>query len=145
MLKIFVTTVKDFLDGAEEFYRVCKRETHLDLENTIVVAQNDDDVVGIIRLCHENKFYVLRTMQIHPNYQRKGLGAQILKKYDQLLRERQIDEVYCMPYAHLESFYNKIGFVKICDSDAPIFLQERVKATRIRKPNEPVILMKRSH
>lgn len=143
MLEIFVSTVKDIRALAEEFYRDCKRDTQLDSENDLLVAQNGNRIIGIVRLCREHGHFVLRTMQIHAEYQRQGIGLKLLEKYDQLLNERQIAEIYCMPYSHLESFYSRIGFVKIIESDAPMFLQERVKATRIRKPNEPVILMRR--
>ena len=70
-------------------------------------------------------------------------GAKMLGEYDRLLKARLIKEIYCMPYAHLESFYGMVGFEKIIEASAPIFLQERVKITRIKKPNEPVILMRR--
>lgn len=143
MLTMFVTSVKDYRMEAEAFYYLCKRDTTLNDENTILVAKSGDEVVGIVRLCLENECHVLRTMQVHPNYQRQGIGLKMIDRYKLLLEDRKIDTVYCMPYAHLERFYGMIGFKKIIESSAPQFLQERVIATRLKKPNEAVILMKR--
>lgn len=142
-LTIFTTTVKEFRVEAEIFYQLCQRETTLDSANTLVVAKLADLVVGIVRLCQEHGVYVLRTMQVHPSYQRQNVGSKMLQNFEALLNEKRIRETFCMPYAHLEAFYNGIGFKKIVEPSAPLFLQDRIASTRLKKPDELVILMKR--
>jgi N-acetylglutamate synthase-like GNAT family acetyltransferase len=145
MFKLLVTTVKDLRGQAEEFYKLCNRETQLDTNDTLVVAFHEDTLVGIIRLCFEHECYVLRTMQIHPEFQAQGVGMKVLVRFQELLVERGISTAYCMPYTHLESFYGKIGFAKINEFEAPLFLQERYKLHRAKKDHVPAILMKRRY
>ena len=143
MFKLLVTTVRDFQDEAESFYNLCGRETQLMADNTLVVAFQKDMLVGIVRLCLEHESYVLRTMQVHPDHQGQGVGLKILDRFQKVLIEREIQTAYCIPYAHLELFYGKIGFAKINELNAPLFLKERINQNRVKKPHEPVILMKR--
>lgn len=143
MLSLLVTTVSDFQKQAEDFYKLCGRDTQLEADNTLVVAFHEDTLIGVVRLCLEYECFVLRTMQVRTDFQAQGVGLQILNRFQKLLSERRIETTYCMPYAHLERFYEKIGFAKINEQDAPLFLQERVNQNRVKKPHEPVILMKR--
>ncbi len=133
----------DFLEQAEEFYKACERKVSLNSEDTLVVAFVDDEVGGIVRLCFEKGHFVLRTMQIKPNHQRKGLGSILLDKFDDLIREKKIMEIFCMPYDYLEPFYSQIGFRKIQEIEAPEFLQQRARDFRQNHSDKDVILMRR--
>ena len=82
-------------------------------------------------------------MRIHPSYQRRGIGSSILKKIENLLEERQISTIFCIPYAHLEAFYGLIGFRRIRHDQAPQFLQQRIEKYRIEHPQLSYILMAR--
>ena len=142
--KLLVTTFREYKNETEQFYQICKRSTHIELDDTLIVALSDEEPIGIVRLCFENQTYVLRTMQIHPEVQRKGIGSTILEKFNQVLNERSIDQVFCMPYDHLEGFYGRIGFKKIAVDGAPEFLQKRLADFFNKKPSEKAILMKRT-
>jgi len=144
IMKMVVANARDCISVADDFYAICGRETKLDLSDTLVFAYDGSSVVGIVRLCFEDKSYVLRTMQIHPDHQRKGIGSLILKRFDELLIERKISEIFCMPYEHLEGFYGQIGFSKLPVEKAPVFLRKRLKVFFQKKPNEKAILMVRA-
>ena len=100
-----VTTFLEYKDEAEKFYQECERKTHVEADDILVVALSEEKPIGIVRLWFENQTFVLRTMQIHPEVQRRGIGSVILEKFDEVLKERNIDQIFCMPYDHLESFY----------------------------------------
>ena len=83
-------------------------------------------------------------MQVHPDFQRKGLGSVILKRFDRLLIDRGIREIFCMPYTHLEDFYGQIGFKRIVPDQAPPFLQQRLEKFMCLHDDEGAILMRRT-
>ncbi|HWU43746.1 MAG TPA: GNAT family N-acetyltransferase [Bdellovibrio sp.] len=141
--KIFVTTFKEYKVEAEKFYQACNRKAQIELDDTLIVALENEKLAGIVRLCFEQGVFVLRTMQIHPDFQRKGIGSLIFKKFDEVLKEREIKKIFCMPYEHLEGFYGQIGFLKIPASEAPSFLQQRLADFRPKAAAEKAILMKR--
>lgn len=141
--QFLVTTFRDYKVEAERFFNECGRMTTLDNNDTLIVALTNNKPIGIVRLCFENQTYVLRTMQILPEVQRKGFGTIILNKFDQVLKERNIDHIFCMTYEHLETFYNQIGFKKIIAEESPQFLQDRFQDFLNRNQNKKIILMKR--
>jgi hypothetical protein len=66
----------------------------------------------------------------------KGIGAQLLAAL------REIDEpCYCVPYAHLEAFYARAGFVLI-EEGFPDFLRARAVDYRAKGLSVPVMKRK---
>jgi N-acetylglutamate synthase-like GNAT family acetyltransferase len=127
------------------FYMNCNRGVKLEESDQFVIAFMKGRIVGLVRLCLELDTFVLRTMQIHPHLQRLGIGTQLLSRFEVLLQERGIREIYCMPYEHLEKFYAKIGFIKIEIKEAPQFLQERLVVFQQSRPTESAILMRKEN
>ncbi|MFN8845916.1 MAG: GNAT family N-acetyltransferase [Bdellovibrionales bacterium] len=127
------------------FYMNCSRGVKLEESDQFVIAFQKGMIVGLVRLCLESDTYVLRTMQIHPHLQRLGIGTQLLKRFESLLNERGIKEIYCIPFEHLDSFYSKIGFTKIETYEAPEFLQERLLVFQRTRPTETFIIMKKKN
>jgi N-acetylglutamate synthase-like GNAT family acetyltransferase len=141
--EILITRFKDLKLPIEEFYHSCERETQLEPEDTLVIAQLKERIVGVVRLCFEDEAFVLRTMQVHPDFQRRGVGQIILKAFEVLLDEKEVQEIFCMPYEHLEEFYGQIGFKRILENEAPLFLQKRLENFVLKYPSEKAILMRR--
>lgn len=79
---------------------------------------------------------MLRGVQIALNYQRQGIGTCILNAINSLIEH---DVCWCIPYKWLEGFYHQIGFKKVPESQAPLFLQKRIAEARITHPQ--VIMM----
>jgi GNAT superfamily N-acetyltransferase len=79
-------------------------------------------IVGVVRLCREHGVTVLRGMRIADLYQRRGIGAALLRRLEPLLAN---ENCYCLPFAHLGRFYSSIGFEVVEDGDVPGFLAER--------------------
>jgi GNAT superfamily N-acetyltransferase len=53
---------------------------------------------------------------------RRGIGTQLLEAAELLIGGR---ECLCIPHRHLQSFYGRIGFMVIDESEAPSFLRAR--------------------
>jgi len=51
------------------------------------------------------------------------------------------ENCYCLPFAHLTSFYGQIGFIEIPPDQAPIHLQRRYADYRAK--GQRVTVMKR--
>jgi N-acetylglutamate synthase-like GNAT family acetyltransferase len=107
--------------------------------DTFFLAMKDDELVGAVRYCVEENIPMLRTMMIHPDYRRQGVGQMLLAEFARFLDARGIRNVYCLPYSHLAVFYSSIGFVGA--DDVPELLKERMRA--YATTGEKTICMKR--
>ena len=130
-------------DEILSFYRDCQRGVQINEADEFVIASSFGRILGLVRLCFESETFVLRTMQVHPLNQRSGIGIQLLNRFDALVKERGIKNTYCMAFTHLEAFYQKIGFLKIETTQAPAFLQERLRAFSLLNPDGQAILMRK--
>lgn len=101
----------------------------------IFVARNEqNNFVGVVRLVRENEISVLRGMQVHPAYQKKGIGSQLLHALEKEIN----DTCYCLAHEWLENFYGKAGFKRIDDTELPGFLQQRLH--KYRTTDYPMLL-----
>ncbi|MEM9916841.1 MAG: GNAT family N-acetyltransferase [Bacteroidota bacterium] len=125
---------------AQAFYKTQNYLTSIQANDIVLVAEKGDRFVGIVRLCPEENFLVLRGMFVDlPYYQRKGIGKQMLQSLASLFGAQ---EVYCLPYDHLQDFYGVIGFKKINAADAPTVMRDRLQ--KYSKRFDGLILMKRT-
>ena len=76
-------------------------------EDALLLAEHDGELIGIVRLTTEESLVVLRGMQVHPRFQRQGIGKRLLAAVAQELDGKGC---FCIPYAHLVGFYGGIGF-----------------------------------
>jgi GNAT superfamily N-acetyltransferase len=93
-------------------------------EETIFIAEEGEAVIEFVRLVTEGGHLVLRSMYVHDDHQRKGIGRQMLRTLEDHIRTR---DCYCLPFTHLVDFYGTIGFVPIKIDEAPPHLQERLR------------------
>jgi N-acetylglutamate synthase-like GNAT family acetyltransferase len=47
-------------------------------EDALLLAEHDGELIGIVRLTTEEGVVVLRGMQVHPRFQRQGIGKRLL-------------------------------------------------------------------
>jgi N-acetylglutamate synthase-like GNAT family acetyltransferase len=124
---------------AVDFYRSCEYVGTISHTDTIIVARNwKNNIVGIGRVSIEEGVKVLRGMQIAPQYMRKGIGTKLLFALSDIIND---SICYCLPHDWLVSFYAKVGFRRIRDDEAPVFLQKRLNYYRPTHPR--LIAMKR--
>jgi N-acetylglutamate synthase-like GNAT family acetyltransferase len=109
-------------------------------EDAMLLAERDGELVGIVRLAAEEGVVVLRGMQVHPRFQRQGIGKRLLATAAQELDGR---DCFCIPYAHLVGFYGGIGFHAIEPTKAPAFLRLRLERYQNRGDGKEYLIMRR--
>jgi GNAT superfamily N-acetyltransferase len=110
----------------------------IDPADTVWLAEDGEDAVGIVRVAAEQGTLVLRGMRIAQHARRQRLGTRMLHAIAAWLRDR---ECYCVPYPHLVDFYGQIGFTVFEPAAAPAFLAERI--AEYRRSGQEAILMRR--
>lgn len=113
------------LQAIRLFYNQCGYGGGAEPEDQIFIAHQDKTVVGAVRLCPGEKFTVLRGMQALSTFQRQKIGTQLLHACAQALADQVC---YCLPWKHLTSFYNQIGFHTLAPTQAPDLLRDRFQA-----------------
>ncbi|MFQ4143619.1 GNAT family N-acetyltransferase [Chlorogloeopsis sp. ULAP02] len=125
-------------ENVKAFYKQCDYGGDLSEEALIFIAQLEERIVGAVRLCPNTGFFVLRGMQVLAPFQRQGVGTQLLQACTEQLVERV---GYCIPWQHLKSFYQQVGFQEVSPIEVPDLLYERFNNYTSRGMN--VILMRR--
>jgi len=129
MIKIDVrkATKKD----AEQINQLClampsllSNVTYSADKQLFIVAEHEHSIIGVSRLCHDQRHIMLRTMRVLPEFQSYGVGKKILLSIHGILNGL---ECYCVPYPHLIKFYESIGFAKIEEKYSPKAIQKAYK------------------
>lgn len=97
--------------------------------NTVLLAERNGEILGIVRCTFEDGVVMLRGMQVASTAQRLGIGTMLLDAFLQQLGDR---ECYCIPYAHLIAFYGRAGFNVCSVEHSPNFLRDRVSEYRAK-------------
>lgn len=111
----------------------------IDPADIVIVAKDCGVLAGAVRLCTEEEVTVLRGMQILSAFQRQGIGSRLLAACVPFLDRRQ---AFCLPYAHLVTFYAAAGFELAADAELPDFLKRRRDAYNAQGQN--VVAMRRA-
>lgn len=94
-LEIRPATVED-LPRARRFYVDRQYGGGIRPQDTVLIAEQEGELVSIVRLAPEQGTTVLRGMQVHPAFQRQRIGTQWLAAGAQELGSRPC---FCIPYA----------------------------------------------
>ena len=108
-------------------------------DDTAWAAEAAGELIGVVRVAPEHGTLVLRGMRIAEQWQRLGIGTQLLTSVSSWLGEGR--KCYCVPYTHLVHFYGQIGFVEIATDAAPAFLGSRV--AKYKQRSLDVVIMVR--
>ncbi len=130
---------------AVAFYETQGRESVPDAVDTLVGMRDGSGIAALVRLCPEFGGQSLRSMQVRGGLQRRGLGSLLLREFIVEVKRREIGEVLCMPYEHLEEFYARVGFVALSPFEVgalPVGWWKRFDKHRNRIPSRPVIMMR---
>jgi N-acetylglutamate synthase-like GNAT family acetyltransferase len=124
-----------------DFYKTCDYEYHPKEGEKVIVAQDDNKIIGVVRLSWGGGLVQLRGMQIHQLSQGNGIGSEMLKEVEKLIKN---DECYLVGYPHLEKFYGLIGFKTVSFDDVPLIIQERYTNAKSRFPETVFCIMKKT-
>ena len=106
----------------EWLYDVCGYRGGLSDTDIVLAALSAQRLLGAVRLCREQGVFVLRGMQVQPDFRRIGIGTKLLRACERRLGNRTC---YSIPWRHLEGFYGAAGF-HVCEpARAPEFLALR--------------------
>lgn len=113
----------EFAD-AQRFYDACGYGgAAIVPTDAVILAREQERIVAIGRLCHEGGLLCLRGMQVHQDFQRQGLGTQVLRELERAIGDTAC---YCLPYGHLVTFYAQAGFARVGPDELPELLRERL-------------------
>jgi predicted N-acetyltransferase YhbS len=121
MLTIQQACLKDLM-AVKKLYETVKYGGGVSETDLITLAFYGEELVGAVRLCPSTDFFVLRGMQILPSFQRQGIGIRLLQTCVEHLTDKPC---YCIPWSHLQSFYEQVGFQSITTEHVPVLLAER--------------------
>jgi RimJ/RimL family protein N-acetyltransferase len=116
-----------FLPAIKSFYHLCGYTGPVDDNDDMVIAFDNQEIMGVMRLVFERGVFVLRGMNIREDYQRRGIGTQMLAEFDKLITNKNAEIIYCLCGAHLESYYGQLQFKKVDQlNSVPQFLVDRM-------------------
>ena len=70
---------------------------------------------------------LLAQIDVHPNHMRKGIGAALIGRVAEGLRQRKLPALYLTTFTHVPwnaAFYARLGFTALDDADTPQFLKD---------------------
>ncbi len=114
----------DELEKVNAFYKSCGYYASANPADVAYIAEDENSIIGVVRLSDENEIPVLRGMFVDKHYQRKGIGKLMLFHFEKALPNQ---DCYCLPYSHLLDFYGTIGFRQIDKNDLPPHFQQRLE------------------
>lgn len=126
---------------ADPFYVSLGRSARAQPTDVVLAAVCGGEVMGCVRYCEEQGTPLLRGMLIAETARKQGVGRKLLAAFDAFLRRRGAGDTFCLPHAHLESFYATIGFARVSEEGTPAFLRERL--AKYRADGYDTIVMKR--
>ena len=129
------------LDHVRALYRLTGYRGEVQLGDIVVGAWRGLDLVGAVRIATEHGVRVLRGMRVQPEFQRQGIGTEILGEVRLLLDSK---ECFAIAYPHLKDFYGRIGFCTSDECDAPAFLRDRINRYRTENPQQGFILIRKA-
>lgn len=115
------------------FYESLGRRRSARPDDLLLLAEDHGEVVGVVRLCQEEGYVVLRGMLIAADYRRQGFGTQMLRTLEPHMDGK---DCYCLPWAHLVPFYRLVGFDLAEGEVIPGFLAERLRGY-LEKSRDP--------
>jgi len=104
------------------FYKQCRYSAKANRSDEVYVLRLQGQIVAALRLSSKPEQHLfLRSMCVHPEHRRKGLGAALLKALGPVLAAQP---VYCFPFSHLEVFYENAGFKRQVPESVASFIHD---------------------
>jgi GNAT superfamily N-acetyltransferase len=110
-------------DVLTALYRTWGYRAGIAPDSIVYAATLDGQTVGLVRRTIEEGVTMLRGMFIHPEFRRRGVGAELLAGF---VADLPDVDCLCVPFTHLVSFYGRGGFAVIPETSAPDFLRARL-------------------
>lgn len=126
------------LPRVKQFYKLNGMRAQAPKGDLIYTASLDTRILAALRLHQVNhNGYLLRSMCVHVDYRRHGIGNALLQF---LQPQLNAIDCYCFPYSHLNTFYSTAGFCLLEAHMAPQTIYD--KFSRYRNNGKDICLMK---
>lgn len=122
-IEIILADASD-LAAVQSFYSSVGYLGGLSADDRVLVARRTHLIVAAVRLSSEADTLVLRGMYVAEKLRGAGIGWKLLERTS---TEIGASACWCIPYAHLEDFYSRIGFLTCERRAIPEFLAARKK------------------
>lgn len=110
------------LGELRSFYQAALGEAYasaIDATDQMYIARSGTRIIAAARLSREEGAAVLRGVEVLRDFHRRGIGLRLVSA----AISSCTDDVYCIPYTHLDGFYRRLGFRRA--ASAPTFLMRR--------------------
>jgi N-acetylglutamate synthase-like GNAT family acetyltransferase len=108
----------------QSFYKKNQYDSPIFPDEHFLVIENQDEILGALRICNEEGAFVLRGMRVADSFQRQGIGSQLLDYFSDFIDNQ---DCYCIAHRHLKSFYGRVGFEDPDPNKVPEFLNARLQ------------------
>lgn len=108
---------------ANDFYRLTSYSRSISLEERVFIVESNGAIIAAVCIERNENVNVLRGMYVLPEMIGNKIGSMLLTFIEPFISEL---DTYCIPYKNLISFYGKIGFTAVSESEhIPEFLFNR--------------------
>ncbi len=127
---------------AKKFYRTAKYPHKTNRCEHIYVVKGEvaqtKEILACVRIEAQPDYNFLRSMVVHPNHRRQGIGYFLLA---QLVPYIKNNDTWCFPFMGLEQLYRHADFQLVNSHSCPATIAERFQNYRSRGRN--ICIMRR--
>ncbi len=117
---------------ANKFIGRCNFRGRVRPHDQCIVARNQSsDIIAVAALRPLEGFNLLTAVAVDPEYQGRGCASDLLT----VMRRRFSEKTYTYALARLESFYVRIGFESVSESELPEHIRSRFLAYQRQRGN----------
>ena len=110
---LHVLTMKEYVDktwGWEDAFQEAAFDQHFNPDEQKIITFNDKDA-GVISIEYKDDEIFLRAIEVHPEYQRKGIGTFIIQSLiEEGIRQDKPVRLYVLKVNPAKKLYERLGF-----------------------------------
>ncbi|MFQ5834073.1 MAG: arsenic resistance N-acetyltransferase ArsN2 [Candidatus Thorarchaeota archaeon] len=94
------------------------------------VVAGPEILIGCVGLEIYDKYALLRSLAVHPDFQGRGIGKQLVSSIIERARVKGIGQLYLLTDT-AEEFFRKIGFESVDREDVPASVRQSIEFTTL--------------
>ncbi|MHA2379626.1 MAG: arsenic resistance N-acetyltransferase ArsN2 [Candidatus Thorarchaeota archaeon] len=87
-------------------------------------------LIGCVGLEVYENYALLRSLAVHPDFQRKGIGKQLVSRIIERAKVRGIDQLYLLTDT-AEDFFRRLEFELVARQDVPAIVRQSIEFTTL--------------
>lgn len=104
-----------------QFYKRVYKKGIAGKNEAVFIIKNSQQIICSAKLKNIEQHLLLTGVACDKDFQQQGYATALIK---QLLSQQQAP-VFCFPYAHLDDFYQRLGFEHLAIQQAPAAIEQR--------------------